>query len=308
MQTPRTLITGALGGIGFKSMLHLARYTDCPAIYGIDYREPEAEHWAQLEAAVGRRSGGRPEIKILAGDLTDGQDTKWRPAMSEVEAVVHLAAANTHPCCTWEEANRSLQMTLHTVEAARECTNIRRYVFASSNHVMDGYLHTAELEAMAPGALSGDTPPRPGGFLYIFSKLQDTTPYSSSKLAGELLVRTLAQASGGRVSGVCLRIGAMRLKDNRPESEEDMMRRGSTGASPLSEPEKVERLWIRYMRISDRDWSQLLTRALVADPTDWPGQVAVVNGVSANTGMKWGLEDGRERLGYEPVDDFTGRG
>ena len=32
---------------------------------------------------------------------------------------------------------------------------------------------------------------------------------------------------------------------------------------------------------------------------------AIVNGVSANTGMRWDIEYTRDLLGYEPLDDVT---
>ena len=54
--------------------------------------------------------------------------------------------------------------------------------------------------------------------------------------------------------------------------------------------------------LSNRDYYQLMTCCIEADPSI---RFAIVNGVSANTGMRWDIEYARDLLGYEPVDDVT---
>jgi uronate dehydrogenase len=56
------------------------------------------------------------------------------------------------------------------------------------------------------------------------------------------------------------------------------------------------------MWLSDRDFLHLMDRCLVADLSE---PFVIVNGVSANSGMKWDLEPGRRLIGYEPQDDIT---
>jgi hypothetical protein len=56
------------------------------------------------------------------------------------------------------------------------------------------------------------------------------------------------------------------------------------------------------MWLSNRDYCHLMERCLLAD---LPGPFAVVNGMSANTGMRWDLDATRRLLGYEPQDDVT---
>jgi NAD+ dependent glucose-6-phosphate dehydrogenase len=59
------------------------------------------------------------------------------------------------------------------------------------------------------------------------------------------------------------------------------------------------RAWLRQMWLSNRDCCQLLERCIAADPAIG---FAVVNGMSANAGMRWDIEYTRRLLGYEPQD------
>jgi hypothetical protein len=56
------------------------------------------------------------------------------------------------------------------------------------------------------------------------------------------------------------------------------------------------------MWLSNRDFCQLMEQCIVADIA---GRFAVVNGMSANTGMRWDIERTRELLAYAPRDDVT---
>ncbi len=60
--------------------------------------------------------------------------------------------------------------------------------------------------------------------------------------------------------------------------------------------------WFRLMWLSNRDYCQLMERCLAADPAI---RFAVVNGMSANTGMPWDIGATRQLLGYDPQDDVT---
>jgi hypothetical protein len=60
--------------------------------------------------------------------------------------------------------------------------------------------------------------------------------------------------------------------------------------------------WFRLMWLSNRDFCQLMERCLLAE---LPTRFAVVNGMSANTGMRWDIESTRRLLGYEPRDDVN---
>ncbi len=58
--------------------------------------------------------------------------------------------------------------------------------------------------------------------------------------------------------------------------------------------------WFRLMWLSNPDLCQLMERCVDADPAI---KFAVINGMSNNTGMRWDIEQARELVGYEPVDD-----
>ncbi|MGL4421727.1 MAG: NAD-dependent epimerase/dehydratase family protein, partial [Gemmataceae bacterium] len=58
--------------------------------------------------------------------------------------------------------------------------------------------------------------------------------------------------------------------------------------------------WFRNMWLSDRDFLQLMDCCLTAP---LPEPFLIVNGMSANTGMRWDLTTARTLLGYSPQDD-----
>jgi hypothetical protein len=57
------------------------------------------------------------------------------------------------------------------------------------------------------------------------------------------------------------------------------------------------------MWLSNRDFVQLMEKALLADASGWPSPGIVVNGMSANRDMPWDVESTRRLIGYEPRDD-----
>jgi hypothetical protein len=56
------------------------------------------------------------------------------------------------------------------------------------------------------------------------------------------------------------------------------------------------------MWLSNRDFLHLMERCLLAD---LPEKFLVVNGMSANSGMRWDLTTAQKILGYEPQDDVN---
>jgi NAD+ dependent glucose-6-phosphate dehydrogenase len=112
-----------------------------------------------------------------------------------------------------------------------------------------------------------DLAPRPDG------------PYGATKLMGERLGRSLARAFD--ITFVALRLGWVQPGDNRPETLPDD--------------------WARATWLSNRDFIRLLDCAVEAELDD--RLVAVVNGVSNNSGTRWDLGPAAELLGYYPEDD-----
>jgi uronate dehydrogenase len=193
-------------------------------------------------------------------------------AFEGVDAVVDLAA-QAREDTPWQEVwENNLPATMNALEAARRA-GVRRYVFASSNHVTGmverepPYAHivAGDYEGLDPGSiqlLTTADPPRPDG------------PYALGKLLGEGAARYYADEHG--LSAICLRIGTV-LASNRP-----------------SRPRHYATL------LSHADLIQLVDRSLQA-PDEL--RFGLYYGVSNNTWRFWDIADAGSEIGYEPSDD-----
>ncbi|HXG11065.1 MAG TPA: NAD(P)-dependent oxidoreductase [Gemmataceae bacterium] len=218
----------------------------------------------------------RGDDAIIPADLSRW-DLRWVDHFQGADTVVHLAADPTAfqswPSLIGPNLDALINMYLASARAG-----VRRVVFASSNHVMGGYQDVPE-----PARITTDLPPRPGTRYVVDGQLRDSTPYASAKLFGERLGKCFAEAHG--LSVIAVRIGWVRPGENR--ARELPAERGD---------------WFRLMWLSNRDFCQLMERCIEADGSI---RFAVVNGMSANTGMRWDIEHTRRLLGYEPHDDVT---
>ncbi|MGH7571310.1 MAG: NAD-dependent epimerase/dehydratase family protein [Gemmatimonadota bacterium] len=161
------MITGAAGTLGSVIRSHL---------------EARGEYDLVL---LDRDPKGDPEI--LQADLAVWKDD-WTSLLRGAHAVLHLAAAAWAEL-PWAELDRdNVDVTLQVFEAAAR-GGVRRVVFASSNHVMEGYYDRGV-------PITPDLPPAP------------ISPYGASKAAGERIARVYAERGG--LSAVCLRIGMAR--------------------------------------------------------------------------------------------------
>ena len=202
----------------------------------------------------------------------------WVQQFEGVDAVVHLAA-NPNPTPPWADLLASnLDSVVNVFNAAAQA-GVRRVVFASSNHAMGAYKDLDE-----PQTITVDTPPRPGTRWAQEDKIHDSTPYGALKLVGERVGQGFAAAYG--MSVVNVRIG--------------WVMHGENGAGAISDAVGE---WARLMWLSNRDYCQLMERAIAADLA--AGATVTVNGMSNNSGMRWDLSTAREVLGYTPQDDVT---
>lgn len=161
----RILITGAAGAIGRVLRAGLA------GAYPV----------VRLSDIAPMDDAG-PGEEVVPADLRDL--AAMERAMADVDGVVHLGGVPVEN--PWEpihEAN--IVGCYHAFEAARRA-GVRRFVFASSNHVIGYYRR--------PERIGPDVPPRPDG------------RYGVSKLFGEGLARLYADKHG--LECVCLRIGS----------------------------------------------------------------------------------------------------
>ena len=248
------LITGAAGNLGGKLRRHLeGRYP----LRLLD-RDP------------------RDDAGIVPADLSRW-DVRLVDHFRGADVVVHLAADPTAQQ-TWPNLiGPNVDALIHVFQACVQA-DVKRVVYASSNHVLGGYKDDPE-----PALLTTDLPPRPGTRYVADGEARDSTPYGSAKLFGERLGRCCADADG--LSVLAVRIGWVRPGENRPED------------IPAEREE-----WFRLMWLSNRDYCHLMECCIRAGDSV---RFAVLNGMSANTGMRWDLSETRRLVGYAPQDDVT---
>lgn len=244
MTPTRVLVTGAAGLVGEALRPLLDEQYD---VIAVDRRGAPGVRRADLA----RR---RPLRRLFAG----------------VDAVVDLAAENG-TSISWRSAERNMRITRRVLEAAR-AHGVRRYVFASSNHVTGMYEHDEPYAAIVAGRYDGLTPDSVP-LISSASPARPDSPYAVAKLFGEAAGRFYAGA--GDMSVICLRIGTVR--------REDVPRTPRHFATLLSH----------------RDLRQLVGCALEA-PADV--RYGVYYGVSNNRWRFWRIDDAEADLGYRPAD------
>lgn len=282
------LVTGACGNLGRKITAALADAPWCRQVVGVDLC---------ADPASTAEFGGK--VRLVGGDLRDPNGA-WRSALADIEAIVHLAAENPDVDATWDQAAHSFDMTMNLGLAAAEA-GVRRFVFASSNHVMGGYKDAPLATGLAPGSLSTGLPPAPGTRWHDGTLHQDSTAYATAKLMGERFCTGLAARSGGALTAVSLRIGWAQPGENRAET---ISHAGSViGGVPKAETEEARRdlRWFRGMWLANADLAALFLAAVSAEPASWPAPGIVVNGMSDNRGMAWDLATTSRLLGYRPM-------
>ncbi|WP_354687206.1 NAD(P)-dependent oxidoreductase [Cupriavidus necator] len=289
----RILVTGAAGNLGRKVVEALASTPWCTTIIGVDRAGDAASFPAHA----------RERLQFITADLSQ-TDSAWTRLMAGTDAVVHLAAIQPTPDATWQQAVASYDMTLRVLRAAAE-QGVRRFVFASSNHVMGGYKDQPLAGQLGPGKLTTALPVAPGTHWHNGIEVVDSTAYATSKAMGERLCAAVAALSGGRLTSVALRIGWAQPGDNDPN---DINYAGAAETPPpgatLDEQSRIALRWFRNMWLSNGDLARLFIAAVSADGADWPDGSVIVNGVSDNGGMDWDLGSARRYLGYAPQDDL----
>jgi nucleoside-diphosphate-sugar epimerase len=222
-----------------------------------------------------RKSKGK--LPITLADLSVW-DKAWVKSFQGVDAVVHLAA-NAVAHRRWDALiGPNIDAVIHVFTAAAQA-NVKRVVYASScAHIMGGYK-----ERRQPKKLTTDLPLRPGAHWVEDGRHRDSIPYAAAKLMGERLGKCYAEIYG--MSVIVVRLGMIAPGTNR-----------ATAIPSETEP------WFRQSWLSNGDYCRLMSRCIEADPSIC---FAVVNGISANAGMRWDIEYTRDLLGYEPLNDVT---
>lgn len=283
-RTPRRIaISGAGGNLGRKLMPALAEIDSVKAIIALD-RQPPGD------------AAGFAKADWREADLTQPLDA-WRHHLHGVDTIIHLAATNPHPDSGWNHAFASFEITARLTQLSLS-EGVERLVFASSNHAMGGYFD-ADGPQVETGWLKGTTPSRPGTKWVGGGEAHNSTIYGASKGFGEHLLRVAAEAGGGKLSTIAVRIGWVQPGENRYETI------GSEGVSTEKPSDPDENTtpagrWFRGMWLSNRDLVQLGKLCVEVSADNWPGPHIVVNGVSDNADSPWSFEDAANLLGYRP--------
>ena len=96
MAAPATvMITGGAGNLGQKLALHLSSRDWCRRVLLIDRVAANCP----------------PKAEAIVTDLGDPHAKAWQDAVASADAIVHFAAANPYPDCTWAEGVRSFRQS-----------------------------------------------------------------------------------------------------------------------------------------------------------------------------------------------------
>lgn len=228
------------------------------------------------------RTGLRDVYRLRGLDRTPGDGVDVVVDMTDARAVGHALAgarvvvdlaADPRVSAPWDTVRENnLPATLNALEAAR-AAGARRFVFASSNHVVGMYERDEPYASIVAGRYEGLVPseiPR----LTASVAIRPDSPYGVGKALGEAAGRFYAELH--RMSVICLRIGTVKHEDRPGDARE------------------------YATLLTHRDLVQLVRRCL--DAPDAPS-FRVFYGVSANTWRFWDISEAQDAVGYLPEDD-----
>ncbi len=215
----------------------------------------------------------RPEtsrdIKLVRADIADEAQVKG--IFEGLDAVIHLAASPSTQT-PWEDVlKNNIVGTYNVLEEARRA-GVRRIIFASTNHVQNGYATENGPMSLDPAFLEK------GKLIKLTDPPAPDSYYGVSKAFGEDLGRYYVRFHG--LEFISVRIG---------------------WAAPKTFPDrKMDATMERHMRalfFSQRDCVDLFIKTLEVD-----ADFMVVYGVSNNRNPIFDLAETKELLGYEPRD------
>jgi dTDP-glucose 4,6-dehydratase len=166
----KILVTGGAGFIGSNFIRHALGLGQTYAIVNYD-KLTYAGNLANLESIA-----ANPRYRFVRGDICDAASVE--AAMSGCDTVVHFAAESHVDRSIYEPAasiETNVKGTFILLQVARKL-NVARFVHVSTDEVY------------------GDMPA--GAFADELSPLQPSSPYSASKAASDLLVRSYVRTYG----------------------------------------------------------------------------------------------------------------
>ena len=243
----RVLVTGANGLIGRVLWDGLAGQH---SLHGIDLRRDKSRGIRRADVRRARSIRG---------------------AFDQVDAIVDLATGSTVDL-PWDKVEEDIEGRVNVLEAAR-LHDVRRYVFASSNHVTGMYELDHPYAAIVAGAYEG-LDPAATPLIRTDWPIRPDSAYGVGKAFSEAAARFYAEQYD--MSCICIRIGTVNAED-RPKT-----------------PRHYATL------LSHGDLVRLVGCALSAPPELRCG---VYYGVSANTWRLWDVANAAKELDFEPQDD-----
>jgi len=208
-------------------------------------------------------------LSIIKADLSSEDEV--RGIFEGLDAVIHLAA-DPSTRAPWKNVlQHNIVATYNVLEEARRA-GVRRIIFASTNHVQNGFAMEDNPISLDPAFLERgklvklSDPPAPDSY------------YGVSKLFGEDLGRYYVRLHG--MEFVSVRIG-WAAPEVMPDRDMD---------------ETTER-HMRALFFSQRDCVNLFKRTLEVE-----ADFLVVYGVSNNRNPIFDLTETKKKLGYEPLD------
>ncbi|MFC7212640.1 NAD-dependent epimerase/dehydratase family protein [Saliphagus sp. GCM10025334] len=212
-----------------------------------------------------------------------------RPAFDDQDAVVHLAAY-PYTDGEWQDVLEPNIVGMNNALEAARTAEVDTFVFASTNHVMGMYEEEHAPDLYAPDydlCLEPTDPARPDSY------------YGATKLFGEALGRYYVERYEYPRHFYALRICSVLPRGfDHPYGPAE--RRAANGTMDR-DSDAYERSVARTKATwhSRRDFAQLVECCLVDEDVTFD----IFNGVSDNDRRWFSIQNARERLGYEPLDN-----
>ncbi|GAA0681962.1 NAD-dependent epimerase/dehydratase family protein [Natronoarchaeum mannanilyticum] len=212
-----------------------------------------------------------------------------RPAFDEQDAVVHLAAY-PYTDGEWQDVLEPNVIGMYNALEAARTAEVETFVFASTNHVMGMYEEEHAPELYEPEydlRLEPTDPVRPDSC------------YGATKSFGEDLGRYYVERYEYPKQFYALRICSVLPYgcDHPYGRAERHVANGDYERDSSEYGRSVAR--IKAMWHSRRDFAQLVERCLEDEQVTFD----IFNGVSDNDRRWFSIQNARERLGYDPVDN-----
>ena len=222
------------------------------------------------------------EHTITGLDITESSDDRTSAAnlqnlneikdhYSNVDTVIDLAGISNLEADWNQIYSNNIPVTYNSFEAAKQ-SNVKRIIYASSNHVTGLYEYETPYSDIILGNYHKVDHSKLNHINSGF-KIKPDSPYGIGKSFGESVAKYYSEKFG--ISVICLRIGTVN-KYNRPMD----IRQFAT-------------------LLTHRDLVQLVSKSINAKPNI---KYEIFYGVSNNKWRIWDLTESAAKISYEPLD------